>query len=332
MVVRILTGLAVVPLLLGAAAVPGQQQRVSFSFQDPEISEASALVALSGGRFATTNDSGDSGRVFTVDAAGRTVGVTTWSDSPEDVEALARCRTGSVWVGDIGDNLQARESIEVAEVPVGPGDREVAPAAYDLVYPDGPHDAETLLCHPRTGRLYVVTKEFLGGRLYALPNRLDAGRPNRLRPVGTMKPIATDGAFFPDGRHVVVRGYYSADVYRWPSLQRVARLDLPRQEQGEGIGVAPDGRVYVSSEGVGARVLEVRLPARVRRLVSPPEHQPEPSASPSTPAPGSPTSPAGSGGEDGTVETAERGLWPWALGGLVGLGAIAVLIRSLRPR
>ena len=59
----------------------------------------------------TTNDSGDTGRVFVVDPATcRTVGVTTWGGEAEDVEALASAGDGML-VGDIGDNTAARDSI-----------------------------------------------------------------------------------------------------------------------------------------------------------------------------------------------------------------------------
>ena len=52
-----------------------------------------------------------------------------------------------------------------------------------------------------------------------------------------MLPIATDGAFFPDGRHLVVRDYGRAVVYAFPVLEAVAEVDLPEQQQGEGIAV-----------------------------------------------------------------------------------------------
>ena len=42
---------------------------VLFALSDPTISEASALTPLGKGLYATTNDSGDSGRVFTVDSS-----------------------------------------------------------------------------------------------------------------------------------------------------------------------------------------------------------------------------------------------------------------------
>jgi len=321
-VVRILAGLAVVPFLLGAAAAPTGREHIAFTFADPRIDEASALVALPDGLFATTNDSGDTGRVFVVDPSGRTVGVTRWG-SARDVEALALAPDGDVWVGDIGDNRSARDTVRVAKVPVGRGDRTVAPTVYDLVYPDGAHDAETLLCDPANGRLYVASKGWLGGTLYAAPVRLSTAHPNRLQSVAPVLPIATDGAFFPDRRHVIVRGYVSADVYTWPAMTKVASFPLPSQPQGEGIGVAADGTVYASSEGLHSAVVTVPLPAAVRTALTSTSPSPAPAAS--SPA----TRPAQ---EQSAQEQTGRSWWPWALGGLVGLAAVVVLLRSLRPR
>jgi hypothetical protein len=179
-----------------------------------------------------------------------------------------------VWVGDIGDNAAARPSISVTRVPVGRGDRSASYPTVELVYADGPRDAETLLVDPTTGRLYVVSKEIFGGTLYAAPRRLSPDRPNVLRPVADALPVATDGAFWPDGRHLVVRGYGRAVVYAWPSMTAVADLDLPDQDQGEGIAVTADGRVLISTEGQFTDVLEVPLPRDVREVVAPERERP----------------------------------------------------------
>lgn len=268
---RLLATLLLTPGL-ASGAVP--RSSVELTFTDPAIVESSGLVvdgsAARGGLFVTTNDSGDSGRVFSVDpATGDTVGVATWSRDPVDVEALAPAGPGEVWVGDIGDNDAERASVSVARVRVGRGDTQDDPAAvYELVYPDGPRDAETLLVDPE-GRLLIVTKGLLGGQFLRSEVSLDRDRPNPMTTVGVALPIATDGAFFPDGRHLVVRGYGSAVVYAYPSLEEVADFALPAQEQGEGIAVDASGAVFVSSEGERSDVLRVRLPRSVQRAVEP---------------------------------------------------------------
>jgi hypothetical protein len=42
---------------------------------------------------------------------------------------------------------------------------------YDLQYEDGPHDAEALLIHPKTGHLFIVTKSLAGSSVMPLPAR-----------------------------------------------------------------------------------------------------------------------------------------------------------------
>lgn len=316
-------GLVALPFLAGAAAAPVDHAQKVFSFQDSDIIESSGLVVVNG-LVVTTNDSGDTGRVFAVDpATGRSVSTTRWEDSPTDVEALAPDGHGGVWVGDIGDNSEVRDSVQVADVPVARHDATVHPVVHDLTYPDGPHNAETLMADPVTGRLYVATKEVFGGTLYAAPARLSPDRVNQLRPVGDVLPVATDGAFLPDGKHLVVRNYAAADVYAFPSMEKVAELKLPDQPQGEGIAVEGDaGTVLLSSEGVHSDVLRVSLPA----LSAAPSPSPTP-----TPSPTIRTEPQ-QAAESPTTEQSERPVWPWLLGGLVGVGCIVVLIRSLRPR
>ncbi len=262
-----LAGLVVLlPFLAGTASggpssAPDGDEVLRFS--DPDIVESSGLAFVpdrQGGLVVTTNDSGDSGRVFTVEArTGVTVGVTSWSSDPVDVEALAPAGPGHVWVGDTGDNQGVRDSVEVLRVPVGRGDVAVTPTAYELVYPDGPRDAEALVRHPLTGQLFVVTKGVFAGTVYAAPLRLHADGPNRLVEVGEAPGIVTDAAFLPGGGGVVMRTYSEAYLAELPSWRPVSSWDLPAQDQGEGVAIAPAG-LLLSTEGVRSRVLSVPLP------------------------------------------------------------------------
>jgi hypothetical protein len=320
---HLLASLAIAtPVAIGVIATPSAPPgHEVFAFHDSRITEASALV-VDDGLFVTVNDSGHTGDVFAVDRSGRTVGVTHWSDDPVDTEALAPGGSGTVWVADIGDNTGSRSSVEIARVPVGRGDRAVRMQTYELTYPDGPTDAESMLRNPRTGRLYIASKNIFGGVLYAVPQHLEAGTPGVLKAVGRVLPVATDGAFFPDGEHLIVRNYTTAVVYDWPSLQPVGSFHLPSQRQGEGIAVAKDGTVYLSSEGPRAPVLEVPLPPRVRAAVEG-QGPAEPSSSPTQGAADS--SPAAES------DPTSRDPWPWLAGGLLGVAALVVLLRALRP-
>lgn len=302
----------------GAAADPGDGDDVAFTFADPRIDESSGLVAQDD-VVVTVNDSGDSNRIFTVDtASGETVGVTSWQGDAVDVEALAPAGRGEVWVADIGDNQRSRRSVTVAKVPFAVGDRTTEAPTYELVYPDGPHDAETLLADPRTGRLYVVVKE-LRGRVFAAPPRLSADGPNRLTEVGTTLGFSTDGAFFPDGRHVILRNYVQAAVYTWPDLERLETFALPVQRQGEGIATTGPAEAMISSEGARSSVLRVALPPGLATKMS--------STSTATPE-ADDSQPA----ESAAADEPGRDVWPWALGGIAGIVVIGVLLRALRPR
>ena len=250
------------------AAESEQRPRVVFSFDDA-VTESSGLVDL-GRRVLTINDSGDDAVVYVVDPrTGRTVGRTTYAEEVLDVEAITTGPDGDVWVGDIGDNGRSRAGITVHRIPrPRDGDRRVAATTYDLAYRDGANDAETLLVSPR-GRLYVVSKGLFGGRVWQAPATLSEDGVNVLEPVGDAGGLVTDGAWFPDGRHVVLRDYDAAHVYdaRPIPWRYLGRVRLPDQKQGEGIAVRPGGDLLISSEGSRQQVYEVALPAAMARAL-----------------------------------------------------------------
>lgn len=251
------------------AASPGAWSH-DRTLSDPRITESSDLVvsALHPGLVWTTNDSGDTARVFGVDRSGRTVALLHLRGAVNrDWEALAAGRgAGGVpllWVGDVGDNLSQWRSVRVYRVvePTRLGDQDVAWTAYDLRYPDGPHDAETLLVDPRTQRMYIVTKQLRNAAVYEAPRRLRPDRVNLLRRVAPAPPIVTDGAFSPDGRTVALRGYFSA--WTAPSIRGPwATMAIPLQPQGESLSWTPDGSaLLLGSEGGRSQVW--RVPVRV---------------------------------------------------------------------
>ncbi|CAN5211635.1 WD40 repeat domain-containing protein [soil metagenome] len=290
-----------------------------FAFQDPAITESSGLV--DGGEVVyTVNDSGSSAVLYAVEAgSGETTGTTTYArDEVTDVEALAPAPDGDVWVADIGDNLRQRDDIEVFRVaPRGSGSTR-----FELRYPDGPRDAETLLAHPRTGQLFVVSKTVFGGTVYAAPRRLVPDRTNRLRRVAEVPGFLTDGSFLPDGRHLLLRGYGNAWLLTYPDFGVLGMFDLPEQEQGEGLSVGADGRILLSSEGQRSQVLLVELPTELRTALAP-------SPAPSSPA-ASPSEPSRSTKASGEPDSGGAGRW--VLLGVIGALAVAGVVSGVRSR
>ena len=319
-----LAGAVVVVGLVGpgpaAAAQPPVPSTPLFTFQGDDVFESSGLVDR-GDVVYTNNDSGDDAVVYGVDSrTGRVVSRTTYADSATDVEAIAPGSDGTVWAGDTGDNRANRDDVQVYRLE--PRDGDHPGTRYDLAYPDGSHDAETLLVQPRTQRVFVVSKSAFGGTVYAAPRDLSTHGTNRLRPFARVGGLVTDGTYFPDGKHVLLRTYGTATVYTFPGFEPTGTVTLPSQPQGEGISVSATGRVLVSSEGTRAQVLQVRLPAR---LTAP--HAPVSTTGP-VPATTPPSEAAGTG--SGRPRTTED----WVGIGAVGLaiaGVVALVVRSV-PR
>jgi hypothetical protein len=248
----------VAPFLIGSTlGVDPAQGEAAFTFSDRQIAESSGLVLLAD-QIVTTNDSGDEARVFVVDVdSGQTVREVRWDGDPRDVEALAAAGHDAVWVGDIGDNREVRDSVSITRVDLTGGEQD---ASYDLVYPDGAHDAEALVTHPLTGQVSVITKGAFAGSVMQAPLELSQAEANTLTEVGRTPGIVTDAEFLPGGGAVLVRTYSRAVVLEYPSWRVAAGWDLPEQRQGEGVAV--DGTdLLLSSEGLFEDVLRVPLPA-----------------------------------------------------------------------
>lgn len=267
-----------VPLMpVPAGADEEAEAAVAFNVTDPRITEASGLAVSRrhSGVFYTHNDSGGTAQIFAVGPDGRTrAAITLAGANARDWEGMATGRDEAgrpaIYVADIGDNLGgAWPYVTVYRIPEPSRlhDQTIRATAFRLKYADGPRNAESVLIHPRTNRLYVASKLF-SGALYAAPATLRAGRTNTLRKVGDAPPIATDGAFAPDGRTYVIRTYLAAHVYSFsggrPGRQ-LRVLSLPRQEQGESITYSPDGRfLFAGSEGTTQPVWRITLPAEAR--------------------------------------------------------------------
>jgi hypothetical protein len=322
-------GLVAAVVVGGAVGEEGTDDaavRTVLTLQDEAIDESSGVV-VRGDRLYTVNDSGDGPHVYAVDRrSGETTAVTTYDDEdPVDVEALAAGRGGTLWVGDIGDNSRARGSVTVHRLV--PRDGTVEATSFELTYPDGPHDAETLLVHPRTGRLLVVTKRpLVGGVVFRAPAELSAGDVHRLQRVASVPGMVTDGTFVAGGRRVLLRTYGSAAVYTYPGFEQVVDVELPEQEQGEGIAVGADGTVYLTTEGAGSDVLAMRMPA-----VGVAEEPDDPAATDRADRGGGGVSADTAG--DAVANRTGLGRPPgYLVAGLLGAGLLGLVLRASRRR
>jgi hypothetical protein len=238
----------------------------------PQLTEASGL-ALSRrvpGRLWTHNDSGQP-VLFALDSRGAVTGQLRVSGAKvEDWEAVAvgPCGGGScIYIGDIGDNEAKRRSIVVYRVPEPEGASGTATGVDTLraTYPDGAHDAETLLV--AGGRLYIVTKGETGPvGLYRFPAQLQSGTAMKLERVGEPSLSAdadsriTDGAVSPDDQWIVLRSKSALTFYRASELlagrwRAASTVDLTplNEPQGEGLALGAGNTVFVAGEGGGKK-------------------------------------------------------------------------------
>lgn len=236
------------------------------TIRDPRIGESSGLAASRRhpGIVYTFNDSGGRPQVYALGPDCRTRATLTFAGARNrDWEAMA-LGPGGIYVGDIGDNMNgAWPYVTVYRVPEPATLRSqtLRATAYKIKYADGPRNAETMMIDPRTGRLYIASKSLGGDSLYEGPKKLRTGGFNVMHRVGGAPFYATDGAFAPDGRTFVIRGYWDAQIYRAPG-KSIADVSIPRQKQGEGITFSADGRsLLLSSEGNDQPLWSVPVPA-----------------------------------------------------------------------
>jgi hypothetical protein len=240
------------------------------------IDEASGIAgsAQNDGVFFINNDSGDLPRFFAVADDGGNDGIFSMepasSQDYEDV-AVGPCGGGGscVFIGDIGDNDEARSNCalyRVAEPQPSPGGEEaVTPVRFPFVYEDGPHNAETLLVHPLTGEIVVVTKVTAGNSgIYRAPDDWAANETATLVDVGSIEPPEgsqrfTGGSVHPAGAGVLLRTYTHLFFYRAASshaplaetlAQTPCAIPVAVEAQGEAVTWTRDGSGYVTvSEG-----------------------------------------------------------------------------------
>ena len=352
---------AVLTVLLAAPAEAATAPTTLYQLHDPRLDELSGIARgiASPGVFWVQNDSGDSARIFALDAStGAVRGVYRvpgaenhdWEDLAVAPDPAGR---PSIWIADIGDNDANRSEVQVYRVPEprvrGSATLAAAtkrPAVWRLRYPSGPANAESLAVTP-AGRAYVITKSPDGrSGVFAVPPRPDADRVQTMRQVGsirfqrngglvpaTLQVLATGAAMSRDGRLLAVRTYTDAYVWRVADGDVAAalrtapeRVRIPLQPQGE--GVCFDGAALVlDSEHPGSPVYRVPLPNSPAPTTAP-TTQPSTTAAPS---PSRASSGSAAPAPDSGVSAAVVGL---AVAGgvvLVTVGA-ALVLRSRRRR
>jgi hypothetical protein len=273
------------------AAPYGPPMQVAI-LKDKSIDESSGLVAsrLNPGTYWTHND--DGAFIFALNSRGAPLGVfrvtgaqaRDWEDisigpGPDRDKSY-------LYIGDIGDNDAVRSEIavyRVAEPAISPATANFSkkqPGATEsaeairLSYPDGKFDAETLLVHPTTGNIYVITKvPLVNPVVYEAAAPFTPGKLTTMRRIGEIHVpsvfggVLTGGSVSPDGRRVALCDYFQGYELELPAKstdfndiwkQKMIGFDLGKREQGEAIAYRADGRALLAtSEGKGSPLFQV---------------------------------------------------------------------------
>jgi hypothetical protein len=282
--------------VLAAQKIPYGPPATLATIKDKSISESSGLVAsrTMPGAYWTHNDSGDGPFIYAIDTHGDSLGTFRVNGARnrdwEDIAAGPGPQPDKsyLYIGDTGDNDSVRPEVivyRVAEPALSntsrkftksrPGSTEPA-EAIRLKYPDGPHDAEALLVHPRTGNIYLVTKVVIAEpSVYEAVAPFTAGQPVTMRRIGeTHVPslfggVITGGNISPDGRRVALCDYFQGYEIVLPAgasnfndiwKQKMTGFDLGKRKQGESITYRLDGKALLAtSEGKQSPLITVLI-------------------------------------------------------------------------
>ncbi|MDP1793767.1 MAG: hypothetical protein Q8K63_06475 [Acidimicrobiales bacterium] len=248
-----------------------------------KLTEISGLVASRRhpGVYWAHNDSGGKPEVFALRLDGTDLGSYPLSGaSARDWEDIAiGPKVGAsgphLYAGDIGDNNDRRDHVtiyrvpEPAAAPVAPGRSLTGGDSFDLRYPAGPENAESLLVDPVTGDLVIITKSILGrSRILTAPSAsMVNGATVTMQDRGVVRmgpaaqasgPLVTGADISADGSLILVRTYGTVSGFERAPGQAVAAAlrsaacSAPHvdETQGEAIAIAVDGSRYVTiSEG-----------------------------------------------------------------------------------
>ena len=271
-----------------------QSAKVVGKLKSDEITESSGVAAsrCQSNVLWTHNDSGDDAFVYAFTMSGDSLG--TWkvqnaeNNDWEDIAAY-KDKAGKcfLYIGEIGDNKAKRPEHAVYRIP----EPVIVPAAVGssrkgplqtanaevirFSYPDVDQDCETLMVHPKSGDIYIVTKRVSGpAAIYRIDGAFDSSEVQKAMSIGELSVLAvpngflTGGDISPDGLRLIICDYTQAYEYTLPKLaanfdeiwkQEPERVDLGKRKGGESICYNVDGTsLFATSEGKHSPVIEVR--------------------------------------------------------------------------
>jgi hypothetical protein len=270
------------------------EPKVVGKIQSKEIDESSGIAVsrCQNDVMWTHNDSDEGPFIFAINSAGENLGTwkvtnansNDWEDIAPYKDANGKCY---VYIGDIGDNQKqfAEHAVyRVAEPVITASEAKseqknpltTEPAeAVRFKYPNSTPNAETLLVHPTTGVIYVLTKHNQGpSSIYRIDPNFGSAEVQTAQKVGEISVPATPpgrltgGDISPDGRRVFLcdnaQGYeltLPENTTNFDEIwtQKPEIVNMGERKQGESAGYNVDGSaVFATSEGKHSPVIEIK--------------------------------------------------------------------------
>jgi hypothetical protein len=258
-----------------------------------DITESSGLVAskCQPGVFWTHNDSGDDAFIFAFSLAGENLG--TWrvqnarNDDWEDIAAF-KDESGKcfIYIGEIGNNSRDRDSRTVYRVGEPQVSTDSRNSRRGNALPTGPaealrytsqgnrQDAETLLVHPASGDIYILTKSreqpssvFKLKPVFGEQEVQTAQKVAEIKVPSIPFGLLTGGDISPDGRRVVLCDYSNGYELTLPAgtasfeaiwQQPAVVIDLGDRETGESVTYSASGdAILATMEKKGSPIILV---------------------------------------------------------------------------
>lgn len=271
-----------------------EKPKVSGRIETKEITESSGLAASAcqPDVFWTHNDSGDKAFVFAFDATGKKLGtysVTGAENQDWEDMALSRNSNGEcfLYIGDIGNNERLKSEFTIYRVREPKVSATAAdsgkknPVATEIAerikfaYPDYRHDSETLMVHPKTGDIYILSKRLSGAAsVYKLSKDFDLKKINTLEKITDITVPAlpngflTGGDISPDGNRVIICDYFDGYELILPEKsknfddiwkQKPEVVELGERQQGEAVCYSADGgTIFATSEKKHSPIIQVK--------------------------------------------------------------------------
>jgi hypothetical protein len=239
-----------------------------------EITESSGITAsrCRDNVYWTHNDSGGDAFLFAVNEKGKKLGTwkvtdaknTDWEDIAAFKDEKGKC---SLYIGEIGNNKRTRSEMtiyKVAEPKISDSDKDSSikkpiktesAEAINFKYTDGNYDAETMMIHPKTGDIYVLTKSLIGAsEVFKVGKKTEkvASFSVPALPNG----LLTGGEISSDGKRVIICDYFNAYEITLPKeaknfdeiwQEKPLIIELGERKQGEAICYTADGKAIIAT-------------------------------------------------------------------------------------